>query len=68
MLRLRTRDGLDFDTLETRYGVDLPAQKADTLARLIDADYLTFETDRRIRLTPRGMLLCNTVTQELLPN
>jgi oxygen-independent coproporphyrinogen-3 oxidase len=68
MLRLRTRDGLDFDTLETRYGVDLPAQKADTLARLVDADYLTFETDRRIRLTPRGMLLCNTVTQELLPN
>ena len=68
MLRLRTRDGLDLDVLNTRYGVDLSAQKANTLAQLEDAGYLTFDTDRRIRLTPRGMLLCDAVTQELLPN
>jgi len=68
MLRLRTADGLDLDTLDTRYGVDLPGQKADTLAQLDAAGYLAFDTDRRIRLTPQGRLLCDAVTQKLLPN
>jgi oxygen-independent coproporphyrinogen-3 oxidase len=68
MLRLRTADGLDLDTLNARYGVDLVAQKADTLAQLEDAGYLAFTTDRRIRLTPQGVLVCDAVTQKLLPN
>lgn len=68
LLRLRTRDGLDLDTLRTRYDVDLKAQKADMLARLMRDDYLELVHDRRVRLTERGMLLCDAVTQKLLPN
>jgi len=68
LLRLRTRDGLDLDTLQTRYGVDLHAQKADTLARLMRDGYLELIDDRRVRLTERGMLLCDAVTQKLLHN
>lgn len=68
LLRLRTRDGLDLDTLQARYEVDLPTQKADTLAQLVDEGYIEQRRDRRIRLTNRGMLVCDAVTQKLLPN
>jgi oxygen-independent coproporphyrinogen-3 oxidase len=68
MLRLRTADGLDLDTLATRYQVDLAAQKADTLARLEDAGMLAIDADRRIHLTPQGLQRCDAVTQKLLPN
>jgi oxygen-independent coproporphyrinogen-3 oxidase len=68
LLRLRTRDGLDLGTLHDRYGVDLDAEHADTLARLMDEGYLELVTDRRVRLTQRGMLYCDAVTQKLLPH
>lgn len=68
LLRLRTRDGLDLNRLRVRYGVDLQARKADTLARLADAGYLEPAGAERIRLTPRGMLQCDTITQQLLPD
>lgn len=66
LLRLRTRDGLDLDTLRTRYGVDLQTRSAHLLERLVRDDYLEPLHDRRVRLTERGMLLCDTVTQQLL--
>lgn len=68
LLRLRTRDGLDLDTLASRYGVDLEAQRGEALARLMRDGYLELSPDRRLRLTRRGLPLCDAVTHKLLPN
>ncbi len=68
LLRLRTRDGLDLDTLRSRYGVDLAAQKDAALARLLDENYIEPIRDGRVRLTRRGLLVCDAVTQKLLPD
>lgn len=68
LLRLRTRDGLDLATLQSRYGVDLVAQKGDALARLRDKQYIEPIRNGCLRLTDRGLLVCDAVTQQLLPD
>lgn len=68
LLRLRTRDGLDLDTLDTRYGFDLRTIKADALARLIDENYIEPIRDGTLRLTDRGLLVCDAVTRQFLPD
>jgi oxygen-independent coproporphyrinogen III oxidase len=68
MLRLRLpEDGVDLDEMEARYGVDLLDEKIDELAGLEEAGLITFR-NRRIRLTPRGALVADSVTARLLPH
>lgn len=65
MLRLRTRDGLNLETLNHRYGADLIAEKADEIAAL-ERDGLLHFNGRTLSLTANGMLLADAVTHRLL--
>jgi oxygen-independent coproporphyrinogen III oxidase len=67
MLRLRLlEDGLDLDTLENTYGVDLLSEKVDELAELESRGLATLRNGV-LRLTPEGALLADAVTARLLP-
>ena len=65
LLRLRTADGLHFDELETRYGVDLLTEKVDALAYLESSAYIHPIRNGRIHLTTAGQLLCDSVIAKL---
>lgn len=65
LLRLRTADGLDLDTLNTRYSADLLDEKADEIAWL-EQDGLVTLRNRTLRLTDSGRLLADAVTERLL--
>ncbi|MFB6099552.1 MAG: coproporphyrinogen-III oxidase family protein [Salinibacter sp.] len=65
LLRLRTIAGLDLDVLEERYGVSLRDRRAATLDRLA-AEGLIHDAPDRVRLTPRGRLLADAITQRLI--
>lgn len=67
MLRLRTAAGLDLDRLEQRYGVDLRAEAGDLLARLRD-EGLARADDHSVRLTARGRLVTDAITEKLMPS
>jgi len=64
LLRLRTREGVDLDRVENRYGCPLRREKSTTLNRLT-AEGLIYEDPDRVRLTPRGRLLADAITQRL---
>jgi oxygen-independent coproporphyrinogen-3 oxidase len=66
LLRLRTRDGLDLDVLDGRYGCSLRREKRATLDRLV-AEGLVREASGCVRLTDRGRLLTGAITQRLMP-
>ncbi len=65
LLRLRTTDGIDLDTLNTRYGADLLAEKAGDVVWL-EEDGLLERTGSTIRLTDAGRLLADAVTEKLM--
>lgn len=66
LFRLRTGDGLDLDLLETRYGVDLLTDKVENLAWLEQEGLIHAIRNSRIRLTPKGLLVADNVTNRLL--
>lgn len=66
MLRLRTRDGLDLDHLNRRYGADLLEEKHEEVAWLETEGYVAPIRDNHLRLTDAGMAVCNTITAKLL--
>ena len=66
LLALRTSDGIDLAHLETRYGVDLLFEKPDELAELEREGFIEPIRGGRVRLTRRGKLLCDVVTERLL--
>jgi oxygen-independent coproporphyrinogen-3 oxidase len=66
MLRLRTADGLSLDHLEQRYGVDLLYEKLDELAWLETEGYIEPLRNSRLRLTDRGKLVCDSITEKLM--
>jgi oxygen-independent coproporphyrinogen-3 oxidase len=66
LLRLRTAAGLDLDRLKEHYGVNLRTQKTDVLARLRDEGLIHDDPDT-VRLTLRGRLVTDAITQRLLP-
>lgn len=68
MLRLRTADGLSLDHLEQRYGVDLLHDKLDELAWLESEGYIEPLRNSRLRLTDRGKLVCDSITEKLMPD
>lgn len=65
MLRLRTSEGLDLETLAARYGVDLLAEHAATLADLEGAGLLRVRNGT-VRLTDAGKHVCDAVTARLV--
>ena len=65
LLRLRTSEGLDLHRLRNEYDLDLRATSADLLDRLRN-DELIHDDPNRIRLTARGRLLTDAITQRLL--
>jgi oxygen-independent coproporphyrinogen-3 oxidase len=65
LLRLRTIDGLDLNLLDDRYNFPLRARRASTLERLADEGLIHDDPDH-LRLTPRGRLLADAVTRELI--
>ncbi len=58
MLRLRTRDGLDLDTLSSIYDMRLSHQ---ILHALLDDGLATIQGST-LSLTDRGLLICDTIT------
>jgi oxygen-independent coproporphyrinogen-3 oxidase len=65
LLRLRTDDGLDLAVLREQYHCPLRDRQADTLDRLARNGLILDESDQ-VRLTPRGRLLADAVTQRLI--
>ena len=67
MLRLRLEEGIDLADYRARFGRDLLAEHAQTLAPYRRAGLLR-EEDGRLALTTEGMLLSNTILADLLAN
>ena len=65
MLRLRLEEGIDLADYRARFGRDLLADRAQTLAPYRRAGLLR-EENGRLALTTAGMLLSNTVLADLL--
>lgn len=65
LLRLRTSEGLDLDVLADRYGVDLRVHHGSLLDRLTK-EGLIHDDPNCVRLTDRGRLLTDAITQRLL--
>ena len=59
-LGLRTRDGIDLDEYQARYGVDLLAQKKQILQKL-EEDKLVEIKDRRLRPMLSGMAVADSL-------
>ena len=57
---LRLADGIDLETVRTRYGVDVWEKYEVDLARFVEAGLLRHD-GRRLALTRAGMLLANEV-------
>jgi oxygen-independent coproporphyrinogen-3 oxidase len=66
MLGLRTRDGLDLDRLEQRYGADLLLEKVEELAWLESKGYIEPIRNSLVRLTDPGFCVIDTITSNLL--
>ena len=65
LLRLRTSAGLDLDVLDDRYELSLRTRRASTLDRLAEEELIHDDPDR-VRLTDRGRLLTDAITQRLI--
>lgn len=66
MLRLRLAEGLRLSLLKARYGLVFDEARLAFLRRCVAAGYAVFDGDR-LALTPRGMLVQNSILTELLP-
>ncbi|MFB6247789.1 MAG: coproporphyrinogen-III oxidase family protein [Salinibacter sp.] len=67
MLRLRTAAGLDLRRLREQYGVDLRTDE-DTLLDRLRAEDLIRTEDHTVRLSSRGRLLADAITEKLMPS
>jgi len=65
MLRLRLAQGLSLPALEQRYGVRLSPAQRRFCTRLAENGLAVF-SDNTLRLTPRGLLVQNSILCELL--
>ena len=60
MLRFRTREGVDFETLETRFGVDLLETNRELVSRLSDEGLVEIE-GRRLSPTIDGLAVADSL-------
>lgn len=65
MLQLRLSHGLSLDALRARYGVVFGPEKHQLLQTLAEHGLAVLQNER-LRLTPRGMLVQNSILCELL--
>lgn len=66
MLRLRTADGLNLETLEETYGHDLLLNQAETLAHLETEGLIhPIKGDLTLKLTLKGRMLHDSIAAEL---
>lgn len=65
MLQLRLAHGLSLDALKAQHGISFDAEKMNFIHRLCQNDMAVFENNI-LRLTPRGMLIQNSILCELL--
>ncbi|MBL8207110.1 MAG: radical SAM family heme chaperone HemW [Blastocatellia bacterium] len=61
-LKLRLQDGVDLQTHQTRFGVDVKARYAEELTRLREAGLIEMQNDRLI-ISRAGKVLANEVFQ-----
>ena len=66
MLRLRLAEGLRLSLLKERYGLAFDEGRLAFIRRCVAAGYALSDGDR-LALTPRGMLVQNSILTELLP-
>jgi oxygen-independent coproporphyrinogen-3 oxidase len=59
-------DGLDLTRFEREFGVMLFDTHGPTIKQLISEEYAAID-DQRLRLTPKGFLLCDEISERLLP-
>ena len=64
-MALRLADGVPFDRIRTRYGVDVWQEWGERLAPFEEAGLIERD-DRRLRLTRKGMLLASSVMTTFL--
>ncbi len=65
MLGLRTREGVDFEAVAARYGLDAERQYGEVTRQLVE-DGLAYRDGRHLKLTRRGILLANAVCAQFL--
>ena len=65
MLRLRLRDGLDLEQYAARFGGALNPRQRAFAGQCAAAGYAEFD-GRVLRLTPRGLLVQNSIVSELM--
>lgn len=64
-VKVRTREGIDFDWFTRKTGFDIRSLEASSLPALKKEKLITI-TKKRIFLTRKGFLFCDTVSSELL--
>ena len=65
MLRLRLRDGLNNKDFKKRFGIDIPRVYFEK-ASLYQKNGLTYVDENNIRFTPKGFLLSNALTPQII--
>jgi oxygen-independent coproporphyrinogen-3 oxidase len=66
MVGLRQTEGIEFASLQNRFGVDIQTHYAAEIAQLRHAELLEL-TPTHLRLTQRGLFLANEVMMKFLP-
>jgi len=65
-LRLRTDEGVDLRRLKAEYGFDLRADNAEGLQTFTQHDLIAWPSRHRFRLTRRGRLVADGITERLV--
>ena len=65
MLQLRKTDGLSLKEIHDKYSFTFDAPRMRRIQAYVRAGYAVFDGDR-LRLTPRGMLVSNSILAELI--
>ena len=66
MLRFRLKEGIDGSDFSKRFGADFEALFGKKLARYVASGHMIHEGGR-YALTPRGMLVSNTILSDIIP-
>ena len=65
MLRLRLKEGLNFEQYQKKFGKKIEENKIENMKKYVKAGLAVID-DEGIRLTPEGFLLSNTIIAEML--
>lgn len=65
MLRLRLKEGLNFEQYQKKFGKKIDENKIENMKKYVKAGLVIID-DKGIRLTPKGFLLSNAIIGEML--